>query len=77
MSHRGTPGIKPPLRDSQQGSVVCWCRRCGGEVYEDETLYIWEGKRICVDCFKSVVTAWVEEAPGEVAAILDVSTVTA
>ncbi len=70
-----TKGLKPPLRDRQQDNVVCWCRRCSGEVYEDETLYIWEGKRICVDCFKSVVTAWVEEAPCEVAAALDIDTV--
>lgn len=73
---RGTPGLQPALRDSQQDRVVCWCRRCGGEVYENETLYIWEDKRICVDCFRSVVSAWLAEAPREVASALDVSAVT-
>ncbi len=71
-----TKGLQLPLRDSQQANVVCWCRRCNGEVYEDETLYIWEGKRICVDCFKAKITSWMEEAPGEVAAALDIDTVT-
>ena len=70
------PNLMLPLRDSQQDKVVCWCHRCSGEVYENENLYIWEGKRICLDCFKAVIAAWLEESPGEVAAVLDVHTVT-
>ena len=73
---RGTAGLQPALRDTQQDRVVCWCHRCCGEVYEYESMYIWEGKRICVDCFQSVVTAWVTEHPAEVASALDVTTIT-
>lgn len=74
--HRGTSGLMPALRDTQQDDVVCWCCRCGGEVYADETMYVWEGKRICSDCFRGVVKSRVEMAPTEVAFALDVDTVT-
>lgn len=71
---RGTPGLLPPLRDTQQDEPACYCERknCGGEVFSGETVYTWQGRRICSDCFKSVVTAWLEEAPHEVAAALDI-----
>ena len=74
---RGTPGLMPALRDEQDARVVCWCRRCSGEVYEEETLYVWEGKRICEDCFKETVSAWVDKSPREVANVLLVDTITA
>ena len=71
---RGAPGTLNPLRDIQQDSPACYCKRCGGEVYSGETLYTWEDKRICSDCFEAAVTAWLKEAPGEVAMALDIET---
>jgi len=71
---RGTPGILSPLRDIPQDEPACYCERCGGEVYFGETTYAWQDKKLCSDCFKSVVTAWLEEAPKEVADVLGVET---
>ena len=71
---RGTPGILNPLQDAQQATPACYCERCKGEVYSGETVYAWEGKQICSDCFKAVVTAWLKEAPGAVAAALEIET---
>lgn len=66
------PGLRPPLRDVQQDRPVGRCTRCGGEVYAGERVYAWRGTRVCVDCFRAGVTAWLAEAPHEVAAALDV-----
>ena len=71
--HRGTPGLKPALRDEQDAKVVCWCRRCGGEVYEEETLYVWDGKRVCPDCFKECVKDWLDKSSNEVADALGIT----
>lgn len=71
---RGTPGILNPLRDAQQDMPACYCKRCKGEVYSGETVFTWQGKKICSDCIKVVVTAWLEEAPHEVAAALEIET---
>lgn len=69
---RGTKGLLPPLRDIQQDTPACYCKHCSGEVYPGETVYKWQDKEICPDCFKSVVTAWLEEAPREVAAAMGI-----
>ena len=66
--------LLPPLRDAQQDEPVCHCKRCGGEVYSGETVYTWENKKICSDCFNAVVTAWLEEAPEGIAAALQIET---
>ena len=71
---RGTTGLHNPTRDIQQDTPACYCKRCKGEVYSGETVYAWEGKQICSDCFKAVVTAWLKEAPREVAAALEIET---
>lgn len=71
---RGSPGVLNPLRDTQQDIPACYCERCGGEVYYGETLYIWEGKRICSDCFEAIVSMWLKESPAGVAAALDIET---
>ena len=68
---RGTNGLMAPVRDTQQDEPACYCERCGGEVFSGETVYTWQDKKICSDCFKSVVTAWLEDAPNEVAAALE------
>lgn len=70
----GTTGLKNPLRDPQLELPACECGRCHGEVYRGETLYAWEDKEICRDCFEETITDWLRKAPGEVAAALCVST---
>lgn len=69
---RGTPGLHLALTDQQDGRAVCLCMRCGGELYPGETGYVWEDRRICPDCFKRVVTVWLEESSREVAVALGV-----
>lgn len=69
---RGTVGLLPPLRDTQQDEPACYCKHCSGEVYSGETVFTWQDKEICPYCFKSVVTAWLKEAPREVAAALGI-----
>lgn len=64
-------GLKLPLRDSQEETPVCYCDRCGGEVYREEMLFEWDGKRICTDCFKEKVRLWLELSPQQVARALD------
>lgn len=32
--------------------TVTYCESCGGEVYEDETLYLWGNKWICPECLE-------------------------
>lgn len=71
---RGTSGLQPPLADRQSIPPVCLCLRCGGELYPGEVGYVWNGIQICPDCFKTVVTAWLEESAQEVAAALGVET---
>ncbi|MBR2934065.1 MAG: hypothetical protein IKB79_00545 [Oscillospiraceae bacterium] len=69
---RGTPGLHPALTDQQDGRDVGLCMRCGGELYPGEMGYMWEDRQICPDCFKRVVTVWLEESSREVAAALGV-----
>ena len=69
---RGTPGLHPALADQQDGNAVGACVRCGGELYRGETGYVWEDRQICPDCFKRMVTVWLEESSREVAAALGV-----
>lgn len=71
---RGTPGLRPALADGQACVPVCLCRRCGGEMYPGETVFRWEGRLVCVDCFKTAVTVWLEEAAREAAQALGVET---
>lgn len=69
---RGTAGLRPPLADGQACEPVCLCSRCGGEMYAGELNCNWGKRRVCVDCFKAVTVAWLEEAPQEVACALGV-----
>lgn len=71
---RGTPGLSQPLADRQCVPPLCLCTRCGGELYPGEQGYLWNGRQICPDCFKTVVTVWLEESACEVAAALGVET---
>lgn len=48
------------------------CQRCRGEIYPGERVYRWEGRGLCPDCFKAVVSALLEASPALVAADLGV-----
>ena len=71
---RGTPGLREPLRDVQEDAPVCCCQQCGGAVYSGETMFVWEGKKVCSDCFKAYIAAWVDNSPEAVADELMVET---
>jgi len=71
---RGTPGLHPVPADVQAAGPVCLCQRCGGELYGGETSYFWDGRQMCMDCFRWSVTAWVNEAAQEAAQALGVET---
>ena len=47
----------PVLKDRQAEPPAAYCRQCGGEVYAGERLYIWEGRRLCSDCFRAALNA--------------------
>lgn len=59
--------LEMPLRDSQEDRPVCLCPKCGGEVYHGEKLFEWDGRKVCLDCFKHEVVSWLENFPEQVA----------
>ena len=69
---RGTSGLRPALRDSQEEVPVCLCRGCGGELYPGETSFFWDNCWVCVECFQRKAAAWMEEASVEAAQVLGV-----
>lgn len=71
---RGTLGLRPTPEDPQGSTPIFLCSRCMGEMYSGEHLFTWEGSRVCTDCFKAEVTAWMNETPAETAFALGVET---
>lgn len=63
--------LKDPLRDPQAEAPVCSCGACLGEVYRGETLFEWEQKKICPDCFRQKISDWLEQSPEQLADALD------
>ena len=59
--------VKDPLRDVQDEAAVLRCDKCLGEVYREEPVFAWDGKTICVDCFKEKVVQWLKNSPTQVA----------
>lgn len=59
----GTCGLRHPLRDVQQDPPRGHCEKCRGEIYEGETVYVWDGKRICPDCLENEVMRWLRVDP--------------
>lgn len=59
--------IHPPLRDPQDEAPAAFCEKCLGEVYREESMFDWNGIRLCADCFKDKVRAWLELSPEQVA----------
>ena len=62
------------VRDPQGEVPAARCRRCGGEVYRGETLYVWEGRPICPDCFRLTVERLLDISPVLLAQDLGVDT---
>ena len=42
----------PILRDVQQDKPVSVCSQCQGEQYREDYMYLWDGKKICVQCME-------------------------
>ena len=40
------------LRDAQQDPVVAMCAICEGEQYQEDVMYLWDGKKICGQCMQ-------------------------
>ena len=59
--------IKAPLRDAQQEAPAGYCEKCEGEVWRGESRFLWEGKWLCPDCFRSAVTNMLDQAPWQLA----------
>jgi len=44
----------PILRDVQQDPVVAKCATCDSEQYSEDYMYLWDGKKICVQCMQDM-----------------------
>lgn len=62
--------LKPALRDPQAEAPAAVCGQCGGEVYAGERLFLWDGARLCGDCFRDRVLGWLRVSPVQVAEAL-------
>lgn len=45
------------LRDLQRDMPAARCAQCQGEVYREDTLYLWEGVLICEECLEDKFSA--------------------
>ncbi len=70
----GTTGLRGPVEDGQECVPAGVCRRCAGEIYPGEVVFVWEERSVCVDCFRTKVSALLKEVPEEVAQMLGVET---
>lgn len=62
-----------PLRDPQEEKPADRCSKCGGEVWAGEPMFDWnEEGYICLDCFKSAVSALLDSDPRLAAAEMGV-----
>lgn len=43
------------MQDKQQARPVCWCERCGGEIYDVEDAYFVADEMLCYECMMEVV----------------------
>ena len=55
------------LQDSQDKLPSAICQCCEGEVWPYEVMFHWEGKWICLHCFKAAVNAILDDNPRQVA----------
>jgi len=42
------------FRDVQQDKPVAVCSQCQGEQYREDYMYLWDGKKICVQCMQDM-----------------------
>lgn len=62
-----------PLRDAQQEQPVSRCPKCDGEMWVGEPMFDWNGEGyICLECFKSAVSALLDSYPRLAAAEMGV-----
>lgn len=61
-----------PFRDPQQSPPAAHCDECGGELYCYDTVFHYDGKTMCRECFAERISTWVREYPYEIAAVLGV-----
>lgn len=52
--------LKP---DQQNRPPVAVCSSCRGEIWHDEPIFKWDGKWICLYCFRDKVKALLEDDP--------------
>lgn len=61
-----------PLRDVQEEAPVGY-GDCGHEVYRGESIFEWEGRMLCTDCWRRAVGAALEECPEQLALEMQLS----
>lgn len=42
--------FKNPLRDPQNDPPIAYCKRCGGEIYEEDNVEIFSGELVHESC---------------------------
>lgn len=50
-----------PPRDVQQERPVARCNKCKGEIWREESTFIWENRELCSDCFKGLIESLMRE----------------
>ena len=58
------------LKDPQDEAPVCHCPSCLGEIYHGEDRFEWEGKMVCVDCFRDGISTLLAHSPHQIALIM-------
>lgn len=53
--------------DAQDRPAVAFCESRQCEIWHDEPVFLWEGKWICLDCFKDRIGALLEDNPVQLA----------
>jgi hypothetical protein len=41
-----------PFRDKQQDNIVCWCEKCGADIYSEDEIFFIHGLMMCTMCAK-------------------------
>ena len=51
------------MDDAQDRPSVSKCQQCKGEMWHGEPLFCWDGKWVCLECFKDHVKAMLDRDP--------------
>lgn len=49
--------------DAQGRPPVATCSSCRGEIWHGEPIFCWDGKWVCLDCFRDKVKSRLEDDP--------------